>query len=277
MINIKWWNLELQSNTSQSLLSAFENKYLSYGPIGKELEAKLSTHLKTKHCMLTTSGSTAILTALKAIGIKPQDEVIVPNRTFQATANAVEFLGAKVRLADVDEKTGLVTAANIKKLINSKTKAVIVVHLNGRAVEMDSILELKNSFEFTLIEDAAQAFNCKYKDTFLGSLGDIGCFSLGVTKFITSGQGGFVITNNDKYIALMKNYLFHGMDGLDDKNFNQSGFNFRQSDLLSSIALNQLNNLVVKTDSFLRVYKEYENSLKEIRCVKIICSSYNNG
>jgi perosamine synthetase len=277
MTNIKWWNLNLEAGESLSMQETFDKKFLSYGPIGKDLEQRFARHLNIKHTILTTSGSTSLLVALKAIGIQANDEVIVPNRTFQATANAVEFLGAKAKLADVDPVTGLMTASTLKKVLTPKTKAVIAVHLNGRAVDLDPIIELKKYFPFYLIEDTAQAFSSKYKGRYLGTLGDIGCFSLGVTKFITTGQGGFLTTNNSELFGVMKNYLFHGMSGSDDKIFNQSGFNFRQSDLLSSLAISQMDKISEKINAFITTYQIYSEALQKISCVKIIPSNLIAG
>lgn len=277
MKNVKWWNLQLQIEELSSIQAAFNNKSLSYGSIGIELEKRLSHHLNVNHTLLTTSGSTSLLVALKTIGIGPGDEVIIPDRTFQATANAVDFLGAKVKLADVDPVTGLITSTSIEKLLTKNSKAVIAVHLNGRAVDLDPIISLKKHFPFFLVEDTAQGFNCKYKGKFLGTIGDIGCFSTGVTKFIATGQGGFLATNSSAHYQIMKNYLFHGMTGWDDKLFNFSGFNFRQSDLLSSLATSQLDKIKEKTNSFINIYETYNEGLNKLSCVKIIPSKISEG
>ncbi|MEK6579851.1 MAG: aminotransferase class I/II-fold pyridoxal phosphate-dependent enzyme, partial [Bdellovibrionota bacterium] len=130
---IQWWNLNLRGDHLKSLSGAFLEKKLSYGAIGQKLERRLESVLLTKHCLLTTSGSTSLLVALKALGVGPGDEVIVPNRTFVATANAVLMAGATVRLADVSLDRALLDPASVESLITKKTKVILPVHLNGRA------------------------------------------------------------------------------------------------------------------------------------------------
>ena len=140
--SINWWNLKLNERHLNYINEAFLNRKLSYGSYGKLLEKKIAELFKVKHCLLTTSGSTALLVALKSILIKENDEVIIPNRTFQATANAVCLAGAKVIIADVKAENGLIDIKSIENLINIKTKAIMPVHLNGRACDMKNILLL---------------------------------------------------------------------------------------------------------------------------------------
>lgn len=274
---INWWNLSLNEHVKNSINEAFNNKKLSYGPVGKSLEKKIAELFNVKHCLLTTSGSTALLVALKSISLKSDDEVIVPNRTFQATANAVYLAGAKVRLADVTAERGLIDIKSVESLITTKTKAIMPVHLNGRACDMENILALAKKHNLFIIEDTAQAFMSRLKGRLLGTFGDVNCFSLGVTKFITSGQGGFLITNSDQIYENAMKYIFHAATGDDLKEFNSFGFNFRQSDLLSSLALADFDNLESKRQKYLDNYKLYFEKLKDCKCVEVIRSSTTDG
>jgi dTDP-4-amino-4,6-dideoxygalactose transaminase len=277
MSDIKWWNLKLEKNYVNNICEAYDNRYLSYGPIGKELEKKIQEVLNVKFAMLTTSGSTALAVALKALKIMPGDEVILPNRTFQATASAPFLIGAVVKLVDVNPDTGLMDIDKIESVISPKTKAIIVVHLNGKSANLEELLKIKKKYNLKVIEDSAQAFYSKYNDKFLGTIGDIGCFSMGVTKFSTCGQGGFITTNDPNLHMEMTNYLFHGQSGSDDKQFNSPGFNFRLPDILSSLALPQFSNLEAKKEKFLIVYKYYERELSLISQVKLLKCSIDRG
>lgn len=274
---INWWNLNLGDHHENNLIDAFRNKKLSYNSIGKTLEKKIAELFKVKHCLLTTSGSTSLLVALKSLNIGEGDEVIVPNRTFQATANAVCLAGAKVKLVDVSAVDGLIDVNLIENQINSKTKAILPVHLNGRACDMKSILKIAEKHNLFVIEDTAQAFMSSSQNRLLGSFGDVGCFSLGVTKFITSGQGGFLITNSDSIYEHASKYIFHSATGTDLKEFNDFGFNFRLSDLLSSLALADFENIDTKRSKYLDNYERYNEKLQNIKTLSLIRSKTTEG
>lgn len=267
---IPWWNLDLGNESFLSLCRAYKNKFLSNGPLSLDFQKKLEAFLGVKHVALTTSGSTSLLLALKVLNIKEGDEVIVPARTFQATAHAAHFLGATIRCADVDPISGLITEATIRPLINENTKAIIAVHLNGRAVDLDPILELARQKNIYVIEDVAQAFGTVYKGKSLGSIGDIGCFSFGVTKFLTMGQGGAIVTNNEEFSKKIHHYLFQGQSGDDDKRFDSAGFNFRMSNLLVAVGIPQFKKFKQNKNKFVDNYNLYRELLSSVPEIKFI-------
>ncbi len=271
--SINWWNLKLGERHRNYLNAAFDSKKLSYNSVGSSLEKKISDLFKVKHCLLTTSGSTALLVALKSMSIGPGDEVIIPNRTFQATANAVYFTGATVVIADVNLHDGLISAAHIEKLITAKTKAILPVHLNGRGCDMIMISDVAKKYGLFVIEDTAQAFMSCFQNKFLGTFGDVGCFSLGVTKFMTTGQGGFLITNSDEIYETSKNYIFHAASGDNVKQFSEFGFNFRLSDLLSSLALADMENIEQKRQKYLEIYQLYAEKIGNCNSLSLIPSN----
>lgn len=270
MAKISWWNLQLGSSELDKIQHSFLQKKISYNSVGHELEIMLARFLNVKHVLLTTSGSTSLLMALKAAGIGPGDEVIVPNRTFQATANAVLMAGAKVKLVDVDPIRATLSVGHLLDSIGPKTRAIIPVHLNGRACDLENLVEICRQKNLILIEDAAQAFGSLYKNQYLGTFGDIGCFSMGTTKFLTTGQGGFLTTNDSSLYEKARKFIFQGYEGEDDKKFNHLGFNFRLSDLLSSIAIPQLERIEDKKNQFLKVYNAYKENLKDSKSVKFL-------
>ena len=134
--------------------------------------------------------------SLMAIGVQPNDEVILPNRTWIATAHAVHLLGGKVVLVDVEPNRPIIDVTSIEQAITSKTKAIIPVHMNGRSANMRSIRKIARKYKIHVIEDAAQAIGSCNKQGYLGTQSDIGCFSLSVAKTISTGQGGFAVTSN---------------------------------------------------------------------------------
>jgi len=182
-----------------------------------------------------------------------------------------------VVLVDVDPGDGLIDPSKIEEAITSKTKAIIVVHLNGKSVNMTEILKLKEKYNIRIIEDTAQGFYSKNQESFLGTTGDIGCFSMGVTKFFTTGQGGFLVTNDSDLNEKMRRNLFHAQAGVDDKSFNFPGFNFRLPDLLSSLALTQVEEFEFKKEKFISVYKIYENEIKKLDKIRLFPCRLDRG
>ena len=186
-----------------------EDNFITEHKKTEELQNMLCQYIGCKHCIMTTSGTSAIILALMSLDLNVGDEVIVPNYTMIATVNAVKFLKLIPIIIDVDKETFTLNIDNIKDAVNSKTKAVIHVSLNNRYKNIDDIINYCNENNIYLIEDSAQSLGCKIKNKSLGTYGKIGCFSLSTPKIITTGQGGFCITDDDdmaKKLNMLKNF-----------------------------------------------------------------------
>ena len=163
-----------------------------------------------------------------ALGVVPGDEVILPNRTWIATAHAVHLLGAKVVLVNVESERPIIASGQIEERITTKTKGIIPVHMNGRSADMVKIRDIAKRHSLFVIEDAAQAIASRNNEGYLGTQSDIGCFSLSVAKAIATGQGGFAVTNNAMLAKRMRAIRTHGVENVKDpKNWAMAGFNFR--------------------------------------------------
>jgi dTDP-3-amino-3,4,6-trideoxy-alpha-D-glucose transaminase len=161
----------------------------------EEFEREFAAWCETGHAVGVSSGTAALELALRGLGIGPGDEVIVPTNSFIATAEAVSAAGARPVLVDVDEETALLTAEIVERALTPSTRCVIPVHLYGRTVEMDPLLELCRPRGIAVIEDACQAHGARYRGRPAGSLGDVGCFSFYPTKNLGAwGDGGAVVT-----------------------------------------------------------------------------------
>lgn len=274
---VPFWKTTLHSQEAQSVSQAVLDGLLSQGPLTQTLEEHLSTHLNVPYTVMTTSGSMALLMSLLACGIKAGDEVIVPNRTFIATAHAPQLLGAQVVLCDCLPHTPLIDPKAAEALINPKTKAIIPVHLNGRCCPMRSLRALAEKHRLFLIEDAAQALFSQSKGRFMGSFGHFGCFSLGVTKFLTSGQGGFVVTHSKTLYQRLRTLRTHGVLNPQDETFTQFGFNFRYTDMQASIALEQLQRLEEKKEKHQALYKRYEETLQNHPKIQLLKNNLDSG
>ncbi|MFC4403543.1 dTDP-4-amino-4,6-dideoxygalactose transaminase [Gracilibacillus xinjiangensis] len=159
----------------------------------------LENHFKVKKTLLTTSCTHALEMAAILINIQPGDEVIMPSYTFVSTANAFVLRGAKVVFVDIRPDTMNINETLIEDAITEKTKAIVPVHYAGIPCEMDKIMEIANSYNLYVIEDAAQAVMSTYKGKALGSIGDLGCFSFHETKNYSMGEGGALLINNDRF------------------------------------------------------------------------------
>ena len=234
-LNIRWWRTVFGVEEVGAVKKAFSMEYISQGPVTEQFEAKFAEAMDVPYAVATTSGSVALLMALMAMGIKRGDEVIVPNRTFIATAHAPLLLGARVVLVDVLRDVPVMDVALIKKKITSRTKAIMPVHLCGRAVNMSEIHLLAKAYGLSVIEDACQAMFSKNKTGFLGTQSDAGCFSLGVTKLLSTGQGGIIVTRNRRTYEELKLVRNHGVPGTFDATYPRLGFNFKFTDIQAAI------------------------------------------
>ncbi|MDO3676793.1 DegT/DnrJ/EryC1/StrS family aminotransferase [Paenibacillus ehimensis] len=219
-----------------------------YGPqlLGKtdQFEAELARFLEAEHVLAVSSGTAALKTALQALGIGPGDEVIVPAYGFIATANAVVACHAVPVFADIDESMNI-DPGDVRTKITANTKAIICVHVQGVAAELESLLDLANGHGIPLIEDAAQAFGGTYKGRKLGTLGAAGCFSFQTNKIVSLGEGGAVaMRSSDMY---QRAAIYHDQgcvrhDGFPTWNNDACFFgeNYRMSELSAAIGRVQL-------------------------------------
>lgn len=159
-------------------------------------ESKFAQKLNVKNALLLNSGTNSLYLSLKASNIGVGDEVIIPSYTFVATAQAVVMAGAIPVIADINDDLGI-DLNSIKSKVSDRTKAIIVVHMDGLVCDLDPLLEFCNKQKLVLIEDVAQAMGGKYRGKYLGSYGDFGCFSLNENKVLSCGEGGILVTNKE--------------------------------------------------------------------------------
>lgn len=221
----------------------------------KELEKELENKLKVKHAQLVSSGTAAVTIALAAAGIGAGDEVIMPTFTFVASFEAIMMLGAIPILVDIDNTLTLDIEAT-KNAITPKTKAIMPIHMCGSMANLDALKEICNTKNLVLIEDSSQATGATYKGKPLGSIGDLGCLSLDFVKIITAGEGGAVLTNNEKFYRNADHFSDHGHDHVGNDRGAEThpflGYNFRISELHAAVGLAQLRRL----DEFVAIQKK---------------------
>jgi perosamine synthetase len=267
---VSWWRTTFGDEEIQRIADAVHHEHISQGPVTAEFEKELSRYLDMPYVVATTSGSMALLMALWAAGIGQGDEVIVPNRTWIATAHAPLFLGAKVVFVDVEEKSSIVDVTQIESAITPRTKAIIPVHLNGRSVNMHEVQRIAKKYSLAVIEDAAQALGSCNEDGLLGTQSDMGCFSLSVAKIITTGQGGFIVTRDELLYHKLVAMRTHGVGDVVNASWTQPGFNFRFTDILASVGLVQLKRLPERIEKVKAIYTRYSEAMPDLPFLKFI-------
>ncbi|AAL63911.1 DegT/DnrJ/EryC1/StrS family aminotransferase [Pyrobaculum aerophilum] len=212
-----------------------------HGKWVKAFEAELASYLGVRYAAAVSNGTTALHTALKAIGVGPGDEVITTPFTFAASATAVLHANAVPVFADIDRETLNLDPASVEERITDKTKAVVVVHLAGMPAEMDQFMKLAERYGVKIIEDAAQALGAEYRGRRAGSIGHVSAFSFYATKHITSGEGGAVATDIAAYAERAKLIRAHGEVG--KYSYELLGYNYRMTEIQGVLAYYQLKQL----------------------------------
>ena len=212
LLDLKPQYQSLKKELNEAILKVTESQYFILGPEVNKMEQEFSTYLKCEHAFGVSSGTDALLIALMAVDIKPGDEVIVPAYSFFATAGVIARLNAVPVFTDIDPVTFNMNPSDFEKRITSKTKAVIPVHLYGQSCDMDPIIEVAKEHNIKVIEDAAQAIGVQYKNgKYVGTIGDIGCFSFFPSKNLGGfGDGGLVTTNDNELADKLKILRVHG-------------------------------------------------------------------
>lgn len=263
----------------EALKEPLASGWVTQGAKVAEFEKNFAEIHNVKYAVATTSCTTALHLALVALDIKNRDEVIVPAFTWIATANVVEYVGAKPVFCDIDRDTYNIDVSQIEEHITSRTRAVIPVHLFGLCADMDPLTEICRKRNIHIIEDAACAAGASYKNKKAGSLGEIGCFSFHPRKIITTGEGGMCTTNisglSEKLVCLRN----HGASLSEEErhkgarpyvlpDFNVLGFNYRMTDLQGAIGIVQLRSLSVFIEQRRYWAQWYREQLKDITWLK---------
>ena len=216
------------------------------GPKQVEFEEKFAEFCGAKYGIFMTNGTHTLKLAMEAMGIGPGDEVIVPGSTWQATASSVLDVNAIPILTDVDPNTWCIDPKEIEKNITSRTKAIIPVHLYGRICDMDAIMALAKKYNLKVIEDCAHMHGGEWKGQKVGTIGNVGSFSLQKSKILQTGEGGIDITNDKDLYDRIYSLKFCGRPRIEDKEnplpTMQSG-NFRTSEFAAGMGICQLERL----------------------------------
>ena len=243
----------------------------------REFENIIAKYTGSRFCSVVANGTISLILALQACEIKPGDEVVVPDFTMVATPNSAELIGAKAVFVDIDRRNLCMDFDKMKEAITRKTKAVMLVTINGRYPEnIEKYISFCNEKNIWLIEDAAQSLGSRYKNKQLGTFGDIGSFSFSAPKIITTGQGGALITNNEKIYNKIKKIRDFGRECSGKDHYLVKGWNYKFTDIQAIIGIEQMKKLNWRINRKKQMWRLYTKLLKDTPGIELIPTNFKN-
>jgi perosamine synthetase len=233
----------ITQEVKDKVCEVLDSGYLTEGAVTKEFEDVFKSYVGCRYALAVTSGTVGLELALRIIGVGPGDEVIVPDYTYPATADVVAIVGATVVIVDVNKDTMLINYDALEDAISSRTKSIVPVSLFGNPLDYNRLNAIKKRHKVYIIEDAACSIGAEYHNTRTGGLADISVFSLHPRKFITTGEGGMITTENPLWNDLMCSYKHFGIVNNDSRltaSFDRIGTNCKLSDILAAVGLVQM-------------------------------------
>lgn len=263
------------------LKKTISSKWIGSGPTTEKFEKKFRNYKKSKFSLSVNSCTAALHLSLISLGLKKGDEVITTPMTFCSTINSILLIGAKPVLVDINPNTLNIDENKISKKINSKTKALMIVHFAGLACNMKPIIKICKKHNLKLIEDCAHAIESKYHNKSVGNFGDTGCFSFYATKNITTGEGGMLVTNKKEIYEKIRTMRLHGLSKdawkrylpnsvvgnkfkFEHYDVKEVGLKYNLIDLNASLGIPQLENIEKNLLKRKKLHKLYLKELKNL-------------
>jgi len=276
-MTVPYFRLELDQDTIHRTVEVLKSSWITTGPVVKEFEKEFANYIGGGVTAISVNSCTAGLhLSLEAMGIKAGDEVITTDLTFTATAEVIRYLGATPVVVDCEPNTLCIDFEKVKNAVTKKTKAIIVVHFAGLAVEMKDIVAFAKEREIYILEDAAHALPSYINGNPVGISGaDATCFSFYANKTMTTGEGGMVITKNKEIIDRINIMRLHGIDRDAFNRFVENkptweydviapGFKYNMTDIAAATGIGQLNNIDVYAQKRRNIAKCYDNSFRSL-------------
>lgn len=260
----------------EEVVQCLRSGWVGTGPKVNKFESIFKKYKETGHAMALNSCTAALHLSMFAAGIGPGDEVITTPMTFCATINAIIHCGATPVLADCNRQTMNILPEEIEKKVTARTKAILPVHFAGRSCDMDAIMELARLYDLLVIEDCAHAIETEYHGKKAGTFGDIGCFSFYVTKNVITGEGGMVITDDDRFASRIKVLGLHGMskdawkrfsdDGYRHYQVLHAGYKYNMMDIQAAMGIHQLKRVEKNWKKRENIWNQYNEAFKDLPC-----------
>ena len=260
------------------VVDAVRSGWWTMGPKVIRFEKKFNQYIGSRYSVSANSWTAAAHLSCEAIGLKKDDEVIVPSFTFTATAEIVCYFGAKPVIVDVQQDSFNIDPVKIEAAITKKTKAIIPVHYGGNPCDMDEILDIAKRYNLKIIEDAAHALPASYKGKKIGTIGDVTCFSFYVTKTLAAGEGGMLCTNNEEISDRCSLMRLHGINKDSWKRYSDEGtwyyevvapgFKYNFNDIHASLCLAQLSKIDLMLQMRKEIYDKYNSAFMDNELIK---------
>jgi dTDP-4-amino-4,6-dideoxygalactose transaminase len=275
MFKVPFFAPWITSSDKKVVFDALGSTFLTDGPILRQFESEFAKFTGAKYAIGVSNATTALHLSLIALGIGKGDEVIVPDMTFVATANAVVHSGATPVFSDINKDDLNISIESIERNLSKKTKAIIPVHFAGKTCDIEKISKLAKKHKLVLIEDCAHAIGARYKKKHVGNFGDAGCFSFYPTKNITTIEGGMITTNSQKVAEDVRRSRNHGITRSLSQRYSKgkpweydvvhSGYNYRLDEIRSALGLNQLKRISKLNLLRRNACKYYSDNLKDVK------------
>ncbi len=235
----------------------------------REFEKAVADYVGSQYCFAVPNGTQALFLALKALGIGHGDEVLVPDFTMAATANAVVMAGGTPVFVDVGDDLCM-DIGSVDRKVTKKTQAFVYVSLNGRASNLRAWREFANDYSLYFIEDAAQSLGSRYRGQHLGTFGDVGIFSFSAPKIVSCGQGGAVVTNIDWIAKKIRSLKDFGRERPGADHYLSIGYNFKFTDLQAVVGIEQMKKLPDRVERKKDIFRLYHKLLCDVPEIEFI-------
>lgn len=260
---------EINESDEQAVLEVLRSGRLALGPKAVEFEHAIEEYVGVRHVVAVSSGTAALHLIVKALGIGPGDEVIVPSFTFAASVNVLLYEGAMPVFADVEPETYNIDPLDVERKIGPRTKAILAVDVFGHPAEWDAILEVASRHGLRVIDDSCEALGAKYKGRMLGQFGDAAAFAFYPNKQITTGEGGVIVTNDDSIAKLARSLRNQGRGEMGAwLEHERLGYNYRMDEMSAALGVSQLRRIEEFLAKRERVARWYTERLKNIPGVR---------
>ena len=263
----------LPANTADRVLKVLESGFLTEGPVTREFEKSFCDYIGCEHSLAVTSCTTGLELALRCLGVGAGDEVIIPDYTYPATAGAVQALGATAVIVDVNPDTWLIDYDEVEANITETTKVIMPVSGFGNPLNYHRLLEIKEKYSLFIIEDSACSIGSEFDNKKVGNWCDISVFSCHPRKFITTGEGGVITTNNRDWYEWMNSYKHFGMNmnasECNRAEFIRPGSNYKLSNILSAVGLEQMKMIDELLKKRRKLADNYNTLLQDVEGVSI--------
>ncbi len=261
IVQIEPW---IDESELRELERVIDSTFVVEHELTREFERMTIQLTGCKHAIAVCNGTMALFVGLKALGIGPGDEVIVPNFTFIASANAVILAGATPVLCEVREDTFCLDVAKAEQAVTRRTKSVMPVHLYGQSADMNEVMAFAKRHGLSVIEDAAEAIGVRFAGKHVGTFGEVGILSYYGNKTVTCGEGGMVLTNNDALAKAARRLKNYGRDQKGTFVHESIGFNFSFTDLQAAVGIAQMRKMPAIVRKKREIHDRYVEELRDL-------------